>query len=72
MVDSSCNIHKISLAMRPIHEDEPCATTTSLARVMAEDNAVVATPVVPTALDRATAVAVEVVELSASILNEGG
>lgn len=47
--------------MSPIHDEEPCATTTPLARVMADDSAVVGTPVVPTALDRATAVAVEVV-----------
>lgn len=39
MVDSSCSVQRISLATRPIHEKEPWVTTTSLARVMTEDNA---------------------------------
>lgn len=66
MVDSSCRVQRISLAMRPIHEKEPWVTTTSLARVMTEDNAglgplMEATPEpAPAAVDRAAATAVVV------------
>lgn len=66
MVDSSCSVQRISLAMRPIHEKEPWVTTTSLARVMTEDNAglgalMEAAPApAPAALDRAEATAVVV------------
>lgn len=61
MVESSCSIHKISLAMNPIHEEEPWATTTSLARVMTDDRAVEGPSVVAVALERAAEAAVTVV-----------
>lgn len=66
MVDSSCSVQRISLAMRPIHEKEPWVTTTSLARVMTEDSAGLgplmdAAPApAPAALDRAATAAVVV------------
>lgn len=65
MVDSSCNIQRINLAMRPIHEKEPWVTTTSLARVMTDDSAglgplMEAAPT-PAAVDRAEAAAAVVV-----------
>lgn len=61
MVDSSCNIHKINLATRPIQEEEPWATTTSLARVMTEDRAVEGPPAAVVVLKRAAEAAVAVV-----------
>ena len=36
MVDVSCNIHRMLLAKRPSHEEDPWAWTTSLARVTAD------------------------------------
>lgn len=64
MVDNSCKIQRISLAMRPIHEKEPWVTTTSLARVMTDDNAGLgalieaASALAPATLDRADAAVV--------------
>lgn len=66
MVDSNCKIHRISLAMSPIHEDEPWATTTSLARVITDDKAVEGPPAAVVVLKRASETAVAVV-LRASI-----
>lgn len=66
MVDNSCSVQRISLATRPIHEKEPWVTTTSLARVMTEDNAGLETlmeaspALAPATLDRADAAAVVV------------
>lgn len=73
MVDSSCSVQRISLATRPIHEKEPWVTTTSLARVMTEDNAGLgplmeaAPALAPATLDIADAAAVVVVVLRDSI-----
>lgn len=73
MVDSSCSVQRISLATRPIHEKEPWVTTTSLARVMTEDNAGLgplmeaAPALAPATLDIADAAAVVVVVFRDSI-----
>lgn len=53
--------------MRPIHDEEPWATTTSLARVMADDKAVVGTSA-PAVVTRAAAAVATVVVFEASIL----
>ncbi len=44
-VDVNCKIKRMLLAKRPNHEAGPCASTTSLARVTAEDSAPVPTMV---------------------------
>lgn len=61
MVDSSCSIHRINLAMSPIQEEEPWATTTSLARVMTDERAVEGPPAALVGLNRAAEAAVAVV-----------
>lgn len=60
MVDSSCKVQRINLAIRPIHEKEPWATTTSFARVMTEDRAGLGPSAAPTTVDRAAETAVVV------------
>lgn len=66
IVDSSCSIPRISFAMRPIHDEEPWATTTSLARVMTDDRTVVglstATKALVRAAEAAAVAAVVVIE----------
>lgn len=63
MVDSSCKVHSISLAIRPTHEKEPWATTTSFARVMTEERAGFGPSMAPATVDRAVVTA-EVVVVS--------
>lgn len=76
MVDSSCRVQKISLAIRPIHEKEPWVTTTSLARVMTEDSAglgpLMDPAPAPATVDRADAAAVVVAFRDSIFLASGG
>lgn len=67
MVDSSCKVQRISLAISPIHEKEPWATTTSFARVMTEDRAGLGPSAAPTTVDRAAETAVVVAVFRDSI-----
>lgn len=67
MVDSSCKVHRINLAIRPIHDREPWATTTSFARVMTEDNAGFGPSTAPVTVDKAMERAVVVVVFRDSI-----
>lgn len=61
MVDSSCKIHRMSLAIRPIQEKEPCATTTSFARVMTDDSAGFGPSTAPATVARAAVMEVVLV-----------